>query len=310
MPRLLRQVHAAAEGSQERGSGGLSLLRHARGLVSAAVTLLSEVENSHQHASGLIALKLECLQVLRQHLLSCHQYRDRVPETILVQLLGLCCGFLPLLKPSAEGHAFSSPASSVLHLALEGFRGSLDPEVRRMLLDFFKDILGKKVLVEETRLAHTLLASLNAFLASKGAGAAPFSAGIPRACRSFLRDLWKASYNQRIFEELVVYSHLQVGLSGLGTEGAREFLGSLWDWVRQYSGQCGGIEKHGSALLLSSALYARSFPGGPPVSYFERDASSTSAVSETEEEQEEAEDERMCPCARPPPVAAAAPTFQ
>ena len=290
MPRLLRLVHAAAEGSQERGSASLPLLWHAQDLVAAAVALLSEVARTRKYASGLVALQLECLQVLRQHLLSCRAYAARVPGATMGQLLGFCRGFLVSLEPSAEGRAFFSPASSVLQLALEGFQGSLDPEVRCGLLEFFTEFLGKKVPVEETRLAYTLLAALSAFLACEGAGAAPFAADVHRACRSFLTGLWKASYNQRTFEELIVYSHLQVSLGGLGAEGAREFLGSLWDWVRQYSSRCGGVEKHGSAVLLSSALYARGFPDSPSVvlsSSLEGGTPSTSAVSASEGEDED-----------------------
>ena len=290
MPRLLRLVHAAAEGSQERGSASLPLLWHAQDLVAAAVALLSEVARTRKYASGLVALQLECLQVLRQHLLSCRAYAARVPGATMGQLLGFCRGFLVSLEPSAEGRAFFSPASSVLQLALEGFQGSLDPEVRCGLLEFFTEFLGKKVPVEETRLAYTLLAALSAFLACEGAGAAPFAADVHRACRSFLSGLWKASYNQRTFEELIVYSHLQVSLGGLGAEGAREFLGSLWDWVRQYSSRCGGVEKHGSAVLLSSALYARGFPDSPSVvlsSSLEGGTPSTSAVSASEGEDED-----------------------
>jgi len=283
-------VHAAAEGSQERGSASLPLLWHAQDLVAAAVALLSEVARTRKYASGLVALQLECLQVLRQHLLSCRAYAARVPGATMGQLLGFCRGFLVSLEPSAEGRAFFSPASSVLQLALEGFQGSLDPEVRCGLLEFFTEFLGKKVPVEETRLAYTLLAALSAFLACEGAGAAPFAADVHRACRSFLSGLWKASYNQRTFEELIVYSHLQVSLGGLGAEGAREFLGSLWDWVRQYSSRCGGVEKHGSAVLLSSALYARGFPDSPSVvlsSSLEGGTPSTSAVSASEGEDED-----------------------
>ena len=290
VPRLLRQVHAAAEGSEERGSASLPLLRHAEDLVAAAVALLSEVGRARQNASGLVALQLECLQVLRLHLLPCRAYAARVPGATLGPLLGFCRGFLQSLEPSAEGRTFFSPASSVLQLALEGFQGSLDPAERCGLLEFFTEFLGKKVPVEETRLAYTLLAALNAFLACEGAGAAPFAVDVHRACRGFLMGLWKSSYTQRTFEELVVYSHLQVRLGGLGAEGAREFLGSLWGWVRQYSGRSGGVEKHGSAVLLSSALYARGFPGGPPAvpsSSSEGGAPSTSAVSASEGEDDD-----------------------
>ena len=144
MPRLLRLVHAAAEGSQERGSASLPLLWHAQDLVAAAVALLSEVARTRKYASGLVALQLECLQVLRQHLLSCRAYAARVPGATMGQLLGFCRGFLVSLEPSAEGRAFFSPASSVLQLALEGFQGSLDPEVRCGLLDFFTEFRGRK----------------------------------------------------------------------------------------------------------------------------------------------------------------------
>ena len=258
VPRLLRLVHAAAEGSQERAmsSGNspppLPLLHHAPQLVSEAVSLLSEV--------GLpVALQLECLQVLRQHLLSRRPYVARVTKETVGRILGLCCGFLE--SSSTEALAFSasfaSPASSVLQLTLEGYRGTLRSADRSLLLRFFQGFVGKKVAADETRLAFTLLGALNAFLESEGAGAAVFAADIHSTCRGFLRGLWKASYDQRTFEELVVYSHLQLGLGGLAADDAREFLDSLWVWVRQYSSRIGGVEKHSSAVLLSSALFAR-----------------------------------------------------
>ena len=64
-------------------------------------------------------LQLECLQVLRLHLLPCRAYAARVPGATLGPLLGFCRGFLQSLEPSAEGRTFFSPASSVLQLALE-----------------------------------------------------------------------------------------------------------------------------------------------------------------------------------------------
>lgn len=293
VPRLLRLVHAAAEGLQERATSSgnspppLPLLHHATQLVSEAASLLSEV-------SLPVALQLECLQVLRQYLLSRRPYAARVSKETVGQILVLCCGFLESssAEASALSASFTSPASSVLQLMLEGYQGTLCSAERSLLLRFFQGFVGKKVAADETRLAFTLLGALNAFLECEGAGAAVFAADIHCACRVFLRGLWKASYDQRTFEELVAYSHLQLGLGGLTADDAREFLDSLWAWVRQYSSRVGGVEKHSSAVLLSSALFARGWAldsspeeGEEAMTLFSPSASVVSASQPDEEEE-------------------------